>query len=396
MRKLTLLTLIGAGAAGFVLVAAAASSTDDAPAVQTEAVARRNLVSAVPGSGRIEPKRKVDISADISGRVITLAAQEGAWVDRGDLLLRIDPARYQAALYRAEAALSQAMASAENARTNQLYTDGELRRMEEVARGGGFVAAAEMDRARTQSLSGASQVRASGFAADQARAALSEARDELGKTTIVAPMSGRVTRLNIQEGETAVVGTMNNPGSLLLTIADLSEMEAHVLVDETDVPGISLGDRAMVRIDAYPRRAFPGRVTRIANSASRAGGQESVGFRVVVALDQPPADLRPELSASADIAVESRAGVLSVPILALTVRGHAAPGGRARPTEGVFVVRDGRAAFVPVRVGITGEQHFEVRGGLRPGDRVVEGPYEVIRSLKTGDPVSEAAAAGGA
>ncbi|HEX8432466.1 MAG TPA: biotin/lipoyl-binding protein, partial [Longimicrobium sp.] len=131
MRKLTLFTLLSAGAIGIVLVAAAAAGADEAPAVQTEPVTRRNLVSAVPGSGRIEPKRKVDISADITGRVIELAVQEGAWVNRGDLLLRIDPARYQAALVRAEAALAQAQATAENARTNQLYTESELRRMGE-------------------------------------------------------------------------------------------------------------------------------------------------------------------------------------------------------------------------------------------------------------------------
>jgi HlyD family secretion protein len=388
MRKM----VTGLAAASFlaVLVAmGAAFGEDEAVEVQTEAVARRDLVSTVPGSGRIEPKRKVDISADISGRVIHVAVQEGEWVDKGDLLLRIDPTRYQAAVYRAEASLAQARASAEHAEANQLQASREERRLAEVAGSGGFVAGADIDRSRTQVLTSAAQARGAGFSIDQARAALSEARDALSKATITAPMSGRVTRLSIQEGETAVVGTMNNPGSLLLTIADLSEMEAHVLVDETDVPDISVGDRAQVRIDAYERRTFPGRVVRIANSAFRGGGQQSAGFKVVVALDRPPGDLRPELSASADIAVESRSAVLSVPVLAVTVRGAdgALPGARTRGVEGVFVVRGAQVAFTPVKVGIAGEQHFEVKSGLRAGDRVVAGPYEAIRSLKPGAPV---------
>ncbi|HEX7241166.1 MAG TPA: efflux RND transporter periplasmic adaptor subunit [Longimicrobiaceae bacterium] len=392
MRKKIVKLLCAACILAVPVVLAAGFTGDDAVEVQTEKVARRDLVSTVPGSGRIEPRRKVDISADIPGRVVELAVEEGQWVNRGDLLLRIEPTRYQAAVYRAEASLAQARSSVENAQANRLQAENELRRLEEVGRAGGFVAGADLDRARTQVQTSGAQARGAGFSVDQAQAALSEARDALAKTTITAPMSGRVTRLNIQEGETAVVGTMNNPGSLLLTVADLSEMEAHVLVDETDVPTISPGDPARVRIDAYPGRIFPGKVARISNSAYRGGGQESAGFRVVVALDNPPADLRPELSASAEVAVEARSGVLSVPVLALTVRapGGYAPTARTRGVEGVFVVRGSEAAFVPVRAGIAGEQHFEVRSGLRQGDVVIAGPYEVIRTLAPGDPVRAA------
>ncbi len=396
MRKKKIVTLLSAACVLAVpVVLAAAFTEDEAIEVQTERVVRRDLVSTVPGSGRIEPRRKVDISADIPGRVVQLAVQEGEWVDRGDLLLRIEPTRYQAAVYRAEASLAQAQASVENAQANRLQAENELRRLEDVGRAGGFVAGAELDRSRTQTQTAGAQARGAGFSVDQARAALSEARDALAKTTITAPMSGRVTRLNIQEGETAVVGTMNNPGSLLLTIADLSEMEAHVLVDETDVPTVSVGDLARVRIDAYSGRTFPGRVARISNSAFRGGGQESAGFKVVVALDHPPTDLRPELSASAEVAVESRSGVLAVPALALTVRapGGYAPAARTRGVEGVFVVRGAVVEFVPVKVGIAGEQHFEVRSGLRRGDVVVAGPYEVIRTLQPGNPVRRTDAA---
>ncbi|HEU4453303.1 MAG TPA: efflux RND transporter periplasmic adaptor subunit [Longimicrobium sp.] len=395
MRKRKMAGLSAAFLAAVLVVVSAAGDPEEAAPVQTEPTARRDLASAVPGSGRIEPRRKVDISADISGRVTELAVEEGDWVDKGDLLLRIEPHRYQAAMDRVSAGLAQSRASAEHAQGNQLQAERELRRMQEVAAGGGFVSDAEMERVRTQAAGAAAQYRAASSAVAQAEASLSEVSDDLSKTTITAPMSGRVTRVNIQEGETAVVGTMNNPGSLLLTIADLSEMEAHVVVDETDVPAVEVGDRAMVRIDAYPRKVYPGRVVRIANSAFRGGTQESAGFRVVIALDEPPAGLRPELSASADVVTEVRRGVLSVPILALTVRGgRPAGGGRARGAEGVFVVRDSRAVFVPVEVGIAGEQHFEIRRGLRPGETVVAGPYEAVRSLKEGDLVrAEAPAA---
>ncbi|HEX8672247.1 MAG TPA: efflux RND transporter periplasmic adaptor subunit [Longimicrobium sp.] len=387
MRKRKIATLFSAGlVVMLVIVASAASDPEEGVAVQTEHVAARNLVSTVPGSGRIEPKRKVDVSTDVSGRVTRLAVQEGDWVNQGDLLVTIDPARFQAALVRAQAGLSQTEASAEQAAANQVYAERELSRLQAVAGGGGFVSEAETERARAQVQGAASQARSARFTVDQARAALSEARDALAKATIVAPMSGRVTRVNIQEGETAMA--MNGPGSQLLTIADLSEMEAHVVIDETDVPDVSVGDRAQVRIDAYTRRVFPGRVVRIANSALRGGAQESAGFRVVIALDRPPEGLRPELSASADVAVEERKGVLSVPILALTVRGPGGgPVGRTRGTEGVWVVRDNQAVFVPVQVGITGEQHFEVKRGLRAGEMVVAGPYDAVRSLQPGDVV---------
>jgi HlyD family secretion protein len=393
MRKRKLAGLSSAFLVVILVVVSAATGAEEAVPVQTEAAARRDLASTVPGSGRIEPRRKVDISADITGRVAHLAVEEGQWVNRGDLLLRIEPHRYQAALDRVQAQLAQARASAEHAETNQLHAERELRRMEEVAATGGFVADAEMERARTQAQGSAAQLRAARSAVAQSRASLSEVSDDLAKTTITAPMSGRVTRLNIQVGETVVVGTMNNPGSLLLTIADLSEMEAHVVVDETDVPDVRVGDRARVRIDAYPRQVFPGRVARIANSAFRGGAQESAGFRVVIALDAPPEGLRPELSASAEVVTEVRPGVVSVPILALTVRGGASAGqaGRRRGTEGVFVVRHGRAVFVPVEVGIAGEQHFEVRRGLRAGERVVAGPWEAVRSMEEGALVRDAA-----
>ena len=395
--------------------------------VRTEKVARRDLVAMVTASGKVEPKRKVDISADIAGRVIQLAVEEGQWVNRGDLLLRIDPSQYEAAVRQAEAAVAQARAREAEARAQLLKAESDRRRMEQLAQGRDLVAVQEVDNARTAAQVAQAGVQGARFGVQQAQATLSQARDNLRKTTIVAPMSGRVTRLNIHEGETAIIGTMNNPGSLLLTVADLSVMEAKVKVDETEVPRIAVGDSAVLRIDAFPGQTFTGKVTRIGNSAAQAsglssstgsGGDQAVDFEVVVTLDHPPEELRPDLSATAEIITDQRVKVLSVPILAVTVRDRQgkkfkgeqqdaaqpdAPAqneerSRADEVEGVFVLREGKAAWVPVTVGVAGERYFEVTTGVKEGDEVVAGPFDAIRELEADAPIHAAAppaAAGG-
>lgn len=382
--------------------------------VRTEEVARRDLVSVVTASGKIEPKRKVDISADISGRVIEVAVEEGQWVNQGDLLLRIDPAAWEAQLRRAEASVAQTQAQAAQARANLLQAQSAVRRSEQLAQGRDLISAADLEQARTQVSVSEAQYEAARFAVNQAQASVSEARDALSKTTIRAPMSGRVTRLQIEEGETAIVGTMNNPGSLLLTVADLSVMEAKVKVDETDVPNITIGDSAEVRIDAFPDRTFSGKVTRIANSALQATGaaatEQAVDFEVVITLSNPPSELRPDLSATADVITDQRRNALSVPILALTVRdkdgkkfksssdADGAPQAQAQreneeqnrrkdEVEGVFVMQDGKAKWVPVEVGIAGDRYFEVRSGLKGGETVVAGSYQAIRELEADNPI---------
>lgn len=380
--------------------------------VSTEAVGRRTLVEVVTASGKIEPKRKVDISADISGRVVQVAVEEGQWVNAGALLLRIDPTQFVAAVRRAEASVSQARAREAQTRAQLTKAQADARRAEQLMQTNELVSAADVENARTTAQVAEQELAAARFAVTQAQAALSETRDQLSKTTIVAPMSGRVTRLNIEQGETAVVGTMNNPGSLLLTIADLSVMEAKVEVDETDVPGLTVGDSASVKVDAFPSQTFAGRVTRIGNSSiqpAAAGGQssdqQSVDYEVIITLDNPPAELRPDLSATAEIVTETRTNALSVPILALTVRDAEgkkfrvdeddkdAPKEAVRgredeeEVEGVFVVREGKVEWVPVTIGIAGDRYFEVVRGLRGGETVVSGSYAVVRELEDDDPV---------
>lgn len=393
--------LLLAGAAGLALLAAAgigSADEDDVSVARVEVVQRRDLSSAITGSGMVQPRRKVDVSTDVPGRVVELAVQEGQWVEAGSLLLRIDASRQESALLRAQAGLAQAEANAQQVRGNLVQARSVLERSRQLAGDRGWVTAAELDHAASQVAALESQLHAAGFAVQQTRASLAEAGDAVRKTTLRAPMSGLVTRLNVQVGETAVMGSSNNPGSILLTIADPSQMEARIRVDETDVPSIQVGDRATVRIDAFPRHSFPGRVARVSNSASRGGGAQSAHFQVVIELDSTSVPLHPELSANAEVITDMRRNVLSIPILALTARDRTgrkpagAPGEAGPLVEGVFVVENGVAAFVPVRVGVVGKRHFEVAAGLSGGEQVVAGSYHLVRELEDGDRVTVEAA----
>jgi HlyD family secretion protein len=382
----------------------AATSGEKAASVRVHEVARRDLVATVRSSGWIRPRRSVDIQADIMGRIVELRVDEGDQVRRGDLLLRIDPLQYEAAVNRAQAAVSGALARQSQVEAARLQAEQALRRARELAAAGNNLLSPQaLEEAETQLRVQTALAEAARHDVAQARAALREAEDRLSKTIIRAPMDGIITRRNVEEGEMAIVGTMNNPGSLLLTISDMSVMEAVVRVDETDVPKLSLGDSASVEIDAFPRQKFTGRVTRVGHSGvnlpagqlAAAARNQAVDFEVVITLANPPEGLRPDLSATADVVVSRRPDVLAIPIIALTVRERpaepipqedagaqaAAAQAALRDVEGVFLIRDGKARFVGVEVGIAGGEYFEVLSGLNEGDSVVAGPYEAIRGL---------------
>ena len=386
-------------------------------AVRVETVGARDLVATVTASGNVRARRKVDISSDVSARVSQLLVQEGEDVEQGQILLRLDPSRYQAALDRSQANLSQAQAGVAQARANLLRAERQAERMASLrARDSLLVSRQDVENAETDLEVQQSLLDASVFGVNQSDAAVDEARDQLSKTIIRAPISGRVTRLNVEEGETVIVGTMNNPGSLILTVSDLSVMEVVLEVDETDVPEIALGDSASVELDAFPDLVFPGTVTEIGNSAIRppsqvagTGQTPTIDFEVVVTLEDPGAELRPDLSATAEVVTDTRNDQLAIPIIALTLREEdpADVGDNGDDTqtenrgrtnlqaiEGVFVVRDGIAVFTPVSVGIAGQEYFEVISGLGAGDSVVSGPYQVVRTLEDGSAVQADDAAG--
>jgi HlyD family secretion protein len=367
--------------------------------VRTEVVQHRDLVETVTASGNIRARRTVDMSSDVSARVAELLVQEGDDVRRGQTLLRLDPAQYQANVARNRASLSQAQAQRAQQEANLIRAQRDLDRLLALrTRDSLLVSRQQIDDTRTTLAVADATLESAQHGVAQAQAALAEAEDQLSKTVFTAPIDGKVTRLNVEEGETVIIGTMNNPGSLVLTIADLSVIEAVVQVDETDVSLISLGDSASVNIDAFPNQTFVGRVTEIGNSAinppsqQSAGQQAAIDFEVVLTLEHSDAPLRPDLSATADIVVETRSRVLGVPIIAMTVRTDstmATEGGDAEPeeVEGVFLVHDDRVAFTPVEIGIAGQEYFEVLSGLSEGDTVVAGPYQRIRQLVNGDQI---------
>ena len=414
MRKKTKIAIGGAIVLAAIAVSVTTAMRDgDGTSVRIEPVQKRDLVATVTASGWIEPNRKVDVQADIMGRVTELRVVEGQPVSRGDILLRIDPTQYEASVARARGAVNEAGAREAQAQANLLQAQRQAERMEALAQRENLVSAQQVEEAQTQALVQRQLYEAARYGVAQARSALAEAENQLAKTVIRAPMDGIVTRLNVEEGETAIVGTMNNSGSLLLTIADVGSMEAVVRVDETDVPELHVGDSASVQIDAFPRQTFSGRVTEISHSsvtrpasgAPTSGQGQAVDFEVKIRLDSPPPMLRSDLSATADIITAKRVEVLSIPIIALTVRereaaqpvpqedstaqaaSQAAVQGRQQDEEGVYVVREGKAVFVPVQVGIAGTEHFEVLSGVTEADSVIAGPYEAIRSLEDGQTV---------
>ncbi|HEY9504491.1 MAG TPA: efflux RND transporter periplasmic adaptor subunit, partial [Gemmatimonadales bacterium] len=381
--------------------------------VRMEQVRRRDLVSAVTASGKIEAKTAVDISADITGRIIRLAVREGDLVTKGQFLIQIDPAQYQAAVSRAEGVVSSTQATLLQVRANRDQAERDWKRAEQLTRlGQNLIAPAQAEGAKTALEVAEATYQATRAQLDQSRASLREAKDNLAKTRLVSPIAGRVVRLAVEEGEVAVPGTFSRETGLLLTIADLSVILAKVQVDETDVVRLSDRDSVEVTIDAYPDSTFVGRVTRVSHSAKLTSTQTASGsndravdFDVEIRLDDPPGDIRPDLSCTARIITDTREGALSIPIIALTVRDHERvpnennpaldsvsrrrPGDREE--EGVFLVQNGVATFRPVKVGIAGDEYFEVLDGLRGGETIVAGTYQAIRDLKDGDKVREAA-----
>jgi HlyD family secretion protein len=430
---------------GVVLVAAAVVVAnlyfrrEKGLSVTTETIRSRDLEAVVSASGKIQPKRLVNISADTPGRVVDLAVNEGDRIAKGQFLLQIDPKSLRtrvdgnsASLRAAELSLEQLQQAAETAKVQLQQAQQNLARQQDLWRqqlttrealekAVNDVKAAESSVQEREKLLRPQESRIA-----QERATLESARYDLSKVRIESPIDGIVTRRNIQEGETAIIGTMNNPGTVLLTLADMSIIQAEVEVDETNIPHVQLGQRAKVTIDALPDRSFKGHVTEIGNSpiqstttgqsANQSTGTQATNFKVVVVLDEPVPEVRPGFTCTADITTATRKDVVSVPIPAVAVRelvydangqvvkeprddkrrrpnrvepvasaAELKPGQTRKETEGVFVVRGSRAEFVPIKMGIAGEKYFEVMSGVRGGDQVITGPYNSVRGMTDGD-----------
>jgi len=374
--------------------------------VRTEAVESRDLVASVTASGQIQPRVKVDVSADVTGKIVRLSVKEGDFVKKGQFLLQIDPEQVTAALQRSEAALASSRAQAAQSKASLLQAERNYERSQSIkTQSPALVSDDQLEQLKTQAEVSKALFDAATFSVEQAQASVRDAKQALSRTTITAPMSGKVTRLNVEEGETAIMGTLNKDAATLLTISDMSVLETKVKVDETDVARINVGDSAIIQIDAFPDTTFIGRVFEISNSSvnktATNTGDQAIDYEVRVQLLNPPTDTRPDFSATARIVTASRTKVLSIPIIALTVRENenlpnadtAVTVGRAQPAkevgkrdiEGVFVVgKDNKVSFRTVKVGIAGERHFEVLEGLKAGETIVAGTYQAIRELKDG------------
>lgn len=415
MSKKTKWSVAGAAliAITAIVVLTAMRSGNKATNVRIEPVQRRDLIASVTASGNVTPHTKVDLSSDITGKIVKLDVKEGQIVSKGQFLLQIDPQEAQANVQRAEAALSAAKAAAAQAKASLLQAQKSYDRSLEIKKSNPqLISDEQLEQLRTTVDVDQAVLESQQHLVDQNIAQLAQVKSALSKTTIYAPMAGRVTRLNVEGGETAIMGTLNKDAATLLTISDMAVLETKVKVDETDVARIQVGDSALVQIDAFPDTTFRGRVTKISNSAlksataTQANGDQAVDYEVTIQLLDVPPETRPDFSATAKIVTDSRRNVLSIPIIALTVRenetlqsGDTAIGlGKPKPkkevgkkdVEGVFVVgSDNKVTFRQVKRGITGEKHFEVLSGLKEGERIVAGTYQAIRELKDGALVKE-------
>ncbi len=417
MSKRMKWSLAGAGVVAVVLIGSftAFKRGPKAVEVRLDTVKKRDLIASVTASGQIQPHTKVDLSADITGKIVRLAVKEGDLVTKGQFLLQIDPQQFSAAVQRAEAAVASARAQQAQARANYLNAQRQYQRSAEIRQqNAALLSEDQLENLRTTMEVNKALLESQEHALVQAEASLKDARWQLSRSTIYAPMSGKVTRLNVELGETAVPGTFNKDLGTLLTISDMAVLETKVKVDETDVARISVGDSAQVQIDAFPDTTFLGKVVKISNSSVKATASsgtstdQAIDYEVTIQLLNPPKDTRPDFSATAKIVTARRQQALSIPIIALTVRenedlqkGDTAVGlGKAAPkkevgkkdVEGVFIVgKDNKVSFRPVKVGIAGEKYFEVLSGLKDGEQIVGGTYQAIRELKDGALVKEQA-----
>ena len=394
---------------------------DKGLSVTTDVIKARDLEAVVSASGKIQAKRTVNVSSDSVGRVVNLAVHEGDRIKMGQFLLQIDPKTLRsrvdngaASLKAAEVTLEQLRQSVETGRMQLELARQNLKRQQDLwtqqlttrellDKAVNDVKVAESSLSERDKTGNAQASRIA-----QERANLDSAQYDLSKVRILSPIDGIVTARTIQEGEMVMIGTMNNAGTVLMTLADMSVIQAEIEVDETNVPNVQLGQKAKITIDAIPDKSFRGHVAEIGNSpiaaAAGATGTQATNFKVKVILDEAVPEVRPGFTCTADITTATRKDVVSVPIPAVVkeptsdkkrrvasdaapaaATGELKPGQTRKETEGVFVVRDGKAEFVPIKMGIAGDKYFEVLTGIKGGDQVITGPYNSVRGMADGD-----------
>jgi HlyD family secretion protein len=382
--------IIGGAAIVAIVIVGMVFRKDGGLPISTSKTTRESLVSKVSANGKVQAVRKADLSANVMGQVTRLAVKEGDVVREGQFLLEIDPSRTKAAVEGLDAGRMAAAAELESARSRLEQARSDFRRAE-TNRTAGLLSEADLETMRTTLATTESAVAAATKRVEQAAAGLQEAKVTHSKTVILSPMNGIVTARRIEEGETAIIGVQNQPGTVLLTISDMSKVETEMEVDEAAIPEVKLGQTAQIRIDAYPNKTFQGIVTEVGGSPMlKLGVQEAIKFKVKIQIQDPPATIKPGLSAQADIFTGSRDDALAIPFQALVVRdiilkeGEKFKPGDKRDEEGVYLVDGDKVKFVPVHTGLIGDMSVEVVSGLSEGDIVASGPLRTLRELKDG------------
>ncbi len=421
-KKRNLIIAIGAVVLVVVIVVAnLRSSGGDISSVQAEDVKQGEIVSEVEATGWMQAKTTVQISADVSAKIVELPVEEGQAVKKDQVLVRLEQTRYKAAVGQARASLAGAKAAEKRAeaslaeakqtydRTSSLY-DSKL------------VSEEQFTSAKTAWDVAKANLEAAQYTTEQEKAFLDQRLDDLEKTVIRSPMDGTITELNAEIGEIVLIGTMNNPGTVIMTVADLSTIEVEVQVDETDIARVKLGQPVKISVDAFPDTTFRGKVTEVGNAAIKGTtGSTDVApnFLVKILLLDKLSDMKPGMTATADITTARREDATYVPIQAIVMRPEKVdtletapkpePGSgeamaaevendsatgtpakteeKPKDIEGVFKVVDGVARFVPVTTGISDQQNMEIVAGLNKGDKVITGSYRILRTLKDGDKV---------
>jgi HlyD family secretion protein len=413
-------------ALGVVLVAAvvvasvAKNSSGKVETVQMALVRREDITSRVRAPGKIEAKTRVQVSADIMGRIVKLLVKEGDRVRKGQLMLQLDDTQYRSSFAQSRASVVAAEARLREATTTLRINEASFKRQRALY-DQKLLSQAEWEQA--QSANETAKVSAATAAEDatRAKAALDAAQDNLSKTSFKAPFDGVVSALNVEQGENVIMGTMNNVGTQILTVSDLSRMLVRADVDETDIVDLKTGQKVKISVDAVPDTTFAGTVTEIGNTAKRSITSTVEGqtdFEVKVVFDNTVPQVRPGMTADVSIDTGTHPKTLAVPIQAVVVRtqrelDRAAkkPGQRAREARkvtvtadedtagkrdaeitGMFVARNGVASFVPVRAGLASETMIEIFGDVKEGDTIVSGPYKALRDLKPGSKVKKEAA----
>jgi HlyD family secretion protein len=400
-RRKRLAWIIVAGILVLGAGAAYSRSRNKALPVLTGRVTTQDIVAKVTANGKIQAENKVEMSALVQGQIVNLAVREGDRVQKGDFLLQIDRNRAAADEAGSSAALKASLADRDSAKESmaQAERDFERARRNFEAR---ITSEAEFQRTQSGLETARSAFQATQNRVDQMRAGLSANRDTLSKTTVRAPIDGVVTTLRVKAGEVTVIGTMNNPGTRLLTVSDMSTVEAVLMVDETDTPTVQIGQKTLLSIDAYPGRTFDGLVTDVGNSPilrddpdlqGLTTTSDAINFKVKVKVLAPPPGIRPGFSVTADIITDVKEKVPAVPLAAVIVRdspkGDKNEAGKLTTEQGVYALRDGKAVFASIKTGITGELMVEVVSGVPSGEQIVTGPFKALREIKDGDRVKE-------